>query len=147
MRPTVWAPDAGSVDLVLPWSGRTVALKRATDGWWATPAAEPDLAHGEDYAFSVDGSDPRPDPRSAWQPDGVHGPSRVFDTSAHPWSDTAWPGRDVRDCVVYELHIGTFTPEGTLDSAIERLDHLVDLGVGMVELMPVAAFDGRRGWG
>jgi maltooligosyltrehalose trehalohydrolase len=71
----------------------------------------------------------------------------VFDASAHTWSDGAWTGRDARDGVVYELHIGTFTPEGTLDSAVARLDHLVDLGVGTVELMPVAAFDGKHGWG
>lgn len=147
MRPTVWAPDAGAVDLVLPTAGRSVPLERGDDGWWAPPAGEAELAHGEDYAFAVDGSDPRPDPRSAWQPAGVHGPSRVFDTGAHAWSDAGWAGRDVRESVVYELHIGTFTAQGTLDAAIERLDHLVDLGIGMVELMPVAAFDGQHGWG
>jgi maltooligosyltrehalose trehalohydrolase len=147
MRATVWAPDAGAVDLVLPATGRRVPLEKGDDGWWSPPAGEAELEHGDDYAFAVDGSDPRPDPRSAWQPDGVHGPSRMFDTGRHAWSDGAWQGRDVRDCVVYELHVGTFTPGGTLDSAVERLDHLVDLGVGMVELMPVAAFDGQHGWG
>jgi maltooligosyltrehalose trehalohydrolase len=147
MRATVWAPEAGAVELVLPGRDRRVPLERGADGWWAAPAGEAELEHGDDYAFCVDGSEPRPDPRSAWQPQGVHGPSRMFDTGRHTWSDAGWQGRDVRDCVVYELHIGTFTPEGTLDSAVARLDHLVDLGVGMVELMPVAAFDGRRGWG
>ncbi len=147
MKPAVWAPDAGAVDLVLPRADRRVALRRSDDGWWTTPDGEPELAHGDDYAFAVDGSDPRPDPRSAWQPDGVHAASRVFDPALHTWSDAAWQGRDVRDGVVYELHIGTFTPDGTLDSAVPRLDHLVDLGVTMVELMPVAAFDGRHGWG
>ena len=147
MKPTVWAPDAGAVELVLPATDRRVPLERGEDGWWAPPAGQAELAHGDDYAFAVDGSDPRPDPRSAWQPAGVHGPSRAFDTGVHTWSDAGWRGRDVRDAVVYELHLGTFTPGGTLDSAVARLDHLVDLGVGMVELMPVAAFDGEHGWG
>ena len=88
-----------------------------------------------------------PDPRSAWQPDGVHGPSRVFDASLHRWDDASWAGRDVRGAVFYELHVGTFTDEGTLDSAVARLDHLVQLGVDVVSLMPVAAFPGRWGWG
>ena len=104
-----------------------------------------------DYAFSVDGGEPRPDPRSAWQPHGVHGPSRTFDTGAHEWADSTWAGPQqglgTLGGVVYELHVGTFTPEGTLDSAVGRLDHLVDLGVDVVELMPVAAFDGRWNWG
>jgi maltooligosyltrehalose trehalohydrolase len=147
MRPTVWAPDAGVVELVLPATGRRVALERSEDGWWTTPADEPELAHGDDYAFAVDGSDPRPDPRSAWQHAGVHGPSRVFDPSRHAWADAGWQGADLRDGVIYELHLGTFTDEGTLDAAAERLDHLVDLGVTTVELMPVAAFDGQHGWG
>lgn len=120
------------------------AMQRRDGGWWESPVAVP---HGADYAFSVDGSDPRPDPRSPWQPHGVHGPSRTFDTAAHVWQDGSWAGRDVRGAVVYELHIGTFTPQGTLDAAVERLDHLVELGVDVVELMPVAAFPGVHGWG
>lgn len=144
----VWAPRAVSVDLVLPtgtgpqWR---VAMAPGTNGWWAVEVQ--DAGHGTDYAFSVDGGPPRPDPRSAWQPRGVHGPSRVFDPDRHAWQDEGWPGRDVRGAVIYELHVGTFTPDGTLDSAAERLDHLVDLGVDVVELMPLAAFEGERGWG
>jgi maltooligosyltrehalose trehalohydrolase len=109
----------------------------------------PDAGHGTDYAFSLDGDDPLPDPRSAWQPDGVNGPSRVFDASRYGWGDSGWAGRDLLGAVVYELHVGTFTPQGTLDAASspEKLDHLVQLGVDMVELLPVAAFDGRWGWG
>ncbi len=106
-----------------------------------------DAGHGTDYWYSLDGADPVPDPRSAWQPDGVHGPSRVFDPSLHRWDDGSWAGRDVRGAVFYELHVGTFTDEGTLDSAVARLDHLVQLGVDVVSLMPVAAFPGRWGWG
>ncbi|WP_460021867.1 malto-oligosyltrehalose trehalohydrolase [Kineosporia succinea] len=116
-----------------------------TDGWWHVSVAE--AGHGTDYAFALDGGDLRPDPRSPWQPEGVHGPSRVFDASLHPWSDGSWSGVDARGAVFYELHIGTFTPEGTLDAAIARLGHLVELGVQMVELLPVAEFSGVRGWG
>jgi maltooligosyltrehalose trehalohydrolase len=113
-------------------------------GWWRSAAA---LAPGTDYAFALDGGPALPDPRSPWQPHGVHGPSRTFDVSAHAWNDRGWAGRSSLGAVIYELHIGTFTPEGTLDAAIGRLDHLVDLGVEMVELMPVAAFPGAAGWG
>ena len=141
----VWAPDADRVELVLGGDGEDRRpLERGDDGWWRS--AEP-LPPGTDYAFSVDGGDPRPDPRSPWQPAGVHGPSRTFDAGAHAWGDAAWRGRDVRGAVVYELHVGTFTAQGTLDAAIGRLEHLVELGVDVVELMPVAAFPGVHGWG
>jgi maltooligosyltrehalose trehalohydrolase len=140
--PRVWAPDAHDVELVRGEHRRT--MTREPDDWWA---ADVDLAAGTDYAFAVDGSPPRPDPRSAWQPTGVHGPSRVFDARAHAWSDDGWRRTDVRGRVLYELHVGTFTPEGTLRAAIGRLDHLVALGVDVVELMPIAAFDGAHGWG
>jgi maltooligosyltrehalose trehalohydrolase len=145
--PRVWAPSASQVDLHHGDDGHlteVVALVPGAAGWWESPVA---LAAGTDYAFAVDGGDPRPDPRSPWQPHGVHGPSRTFDTGLHTWSDASWPGRDVRGAVIYELHVGTFTERGTLDSACERLDHLTDLGVDVVELMPVAAFPGVHGWG
>ena len=153
--PGVWAPTATSVDLVQPAApepgnhpGRVVAMERNPAGWWHLPAGGPiGLADGTDYWFAVDGGPPRPDPRSAWQPAGVHGPSRVFDAGRFAWADTGWGGQDVRGAVVYELHVGTFTPAGTLDAAIGHLEHLVDLGVDMVELMPVAAFEGVHGWG
>lgn len=140
---TVWAPDASAVSLVL--RSETQKMAEADDGWWKLEV--PEAGHGTDYAFSVDGSEPMPDPRSPWQPDGVHGFSRVFDTSLHDWSDGDWAGRDARGSVFYELHIGTFTPEGTLEAAAGHLDYLVALGVEMVSLMPVAAFPGRHGWG
>ncbi|NTW38604.1 MAG: malto-oligosyltrehalose trehalohydrolase [Cellulomonadaceae bacterium] len=143
MTVRVWSPAARTVDLHLPATGEVSAMVQLPGGWWRGPA----LPHGTDYWFAIDGGDPRPDPRSPWQPDGVHGPSRVFDTGLHRWSDAAWAGRDVRGAVVYELHVGTFTTSGTLDGAIDRLDHLVELGVDMVELMPVAAFPGAHGWG
>jgi maltooligosyltrehalose trehalohydrolase len=121
------------------------------DGWWRWQApALPPSAH-LDYAFRLDGAEPLPDPRTAWQPHGVHGPSRWFDATAHDWGDATWAGPQrgggVLGGVVYELHVGTFTPEGTLDSAQRRLGHLVELGVDVVELMPVACFPGRWNWG
>ncbi|WP_199424190.1 malto-oligosyltrehalose trehalohydrolase [Actinotalea solisilvae] len=142
--PRVWAPSAERVELHLPGRDERHAMVPDGGGWWRAPLALPD---GTDYAFAVDGGEPWPDPRSPWQPAGVHGPSRTFDASAHAWADAGWTGRDVRGAVVYELHVGTFTPEGTLDAAIDRLDHLAALGVDMVELMPVAAFPGVHGWG
>jgi maltooligosyltrehalose trehalohydrolase len=142
----VWVPAARRVDLLLPGDHqRRLPMAPGTGGWWALEV--PEAGHGTDYAFSLDDAPARPDPRSPWQPAGVHGAGRVFDTGRHRWSDAGWRGRDVRGGVSYELHVGTFTPEGTLDAAVQRLGHLVDLGVDVVELMPVAAFDGRWGWG
>lgn len=120
-------------------------MTRDEVGWWSVDS--PTSGAGTHYSFVVDDGTPTPDPRSAWQPYGVHGPSQVFDHSAHHWQDDAWAGFDVRGRVFYELHLGTFTESGTLDAAVERLDHLVDLGVDVVELMPVAAFPGTWGWG
>lgn len=150
---TVWAPDAGRVEIEVgaPGAKRLTEPMTATRaGWWAWRPRE-HAAYPLDYAFRVDGGEPRPDPRSAWQPHGVHGASRTFAVRAHQWRDGTWAGPQqglgTLGGVLYELHVGTFTPEGTLDAAAGRLDHLVDLGVDVVELMPVAAFDGRWNWG
>ncbi|NIP80014.1 MAG: malto-oligosyltrehalose trehalohydrolase, partial [Gemmatimonadetes bacterium] len=105
------------------------------------------MGEGTDYAFSLDGGPPRPDPRSRWQPYGVHGPSRRVEPSSWSWRSDDREGLRLRSAVFYELHVGTFSPEGTFDGAIERLDHLVELGVTAVSLMPVNAFPGRHGWG
>ena len=155
----LWAPLAEKVEVVLgadPASGTRLELDRSEHfgtgghpraGWWEL-AEEVDTApFAGRYAFVVDGSIPVPDPRSRRQPDGVHGASELIDTSAFTWSDDGWSGVPLEGSAVYELHVGTFTPEGTLDAAAARLDHLVDLGVSVVELMPVAAFPGRAGWG
>ena len=107
----------------------------------------PSAGHGSDYAYRVDGGDPTPDPRSAWQPQGVHSPSRVYDHGRFAWHDRSWRGIPYAGAVMYELHVGTFTPEGTFDAAVTHLEHLVDLGVDVVELLPCNAFDGTRGWG
>jgi maltooligosyltrehalose trehalohydrolase len=114
-------------------------------GWWQVDV--PSAGAGTDYRFALDGGEPLPDPRSAWQPHGVFGPSRVVDHGAFRWADQAWQAPPLSSAVIYELHVGTFTPEGTFDSAISRLDHLVDLGISHVELMPVNEFPGVRGWG
>ena len=143
-RVPVWAPAAQTVELHLPSQDRLVGMIPVPGGWWTAPF---DLEPGTDYAFRVDGSPNRPDPRSALQPDGVHGPSRTVDPDAWQWTDQNWAGKDLRGSVIYELHVGTFTPEGTLDAAITRLGHLADLGVDIVELMPLAAFPGKAGWG
>ncbi len=116
------------------------------EGWWhvVVPGAGP----GDDYAFVLDDSaPPLPDPRSRWQPDGVHAASRVLDPSAFGWTDRTWSGRALPGSVLYEMHVGTFTPGGTFASATEKLDHLVELGIDLVEVLPVNAFDGRHGWG
>lgn len=147
----VWAPAASSVvchvraaDARPEDAAVLVPMAKASDGWWEAPALPP----GTDYAFDVDGSGPLPDPRSAWQPHGVHGFSRVFDTTAFAWTDTDWQGLDARGVVTYELHVGTFTAQGTLDAIIGRqLKDLARRGIQMIELMPVAAFPGTRGWG
>ena len=140
----VWAPLPERVRLLA--GDRVVAMTKAPDGWW-TPA-EPEPLGRADYGYLVDDDPtPLPDPRSRWQPYGVHGLSRTFDPASFAWHDQGWTGRQLAGSVVYELHVGTFTPEGTLDSAIARLPHLVDLGVDFVELMPVNAFNGDRGWG
>ncbi|MDQ2781531.1 MAG: malto-oligosyltrehalose trehalohydrolase, partial [Actinomycetota bacterium] len=147
----VWAPHAKRVDVdVEPRGGvtTTAPMSQVPGGWWvaSTSSTQP-----FDYAFRVDGGQPQPDPRSPWQPRGVHGPSRTFDTGAYRWGDTGWAGprggQGALGAVFYEMHVGTFTSGGTFDAAISRLDHLVALGVDVVEVMPVAAFPGRWGWG
>jgi maltooligosyltrehalose trehalohydrolase len=140
---SVWAPFAQQVDLVI--DGSSQAMRRGAGGWWRLSAHN--SGPGTRYGFSVDGGPVRPDPRSRSQPDGVHAPSALVDPAGFPWTDQTWKGASARGLVLYELHIGTFTPEGTFDSAIERLGHLAALGVSAVELMPVAEFPGTRGWG
>ena len=102
---------------------------------------------GDRYAYSLDGSQPVPDPVSRFLPDGVHGPTEIVDPALFRWRDAGWPGVELRDYVIYELHVGTFTPEGTFDSALEKLPYLKQLGITVVEVMPVSAFPGKRNWG
>jgi maltooligosyltrehalose trehalohydrolase len=126
-----------------------VAMERDDEGWWIPAESLPHDGLGEfDYGFVLDGSATvLPDPRSRRQPNGVHSWSRTFDADQFSWSDQKWTGKQLAGCIIYELHVGTFSTEGTLTAAIDRLDHLVKLGIDFVELMPVNAFNGPHNWG
>jgi len=141
----VWAPLAKSLSVQI--NDRAIPMNGPDgQGWWRIKID--DAGPGTDYGFLID-DDPKPypDPRSQWQPNGVHALSRVYDQCAYQWTDRLFQQAPLASAIIYELHIGTFTPEGTLDSAIARLDHLVNLGITHVELMPVNAFSGNHGWG
>jgi maltooligosyltrehalose trehalohydrolase len=140
----VWAPKAARVRLRRP-EHDDVELAAGAGGWWQTALA---LADGDEYGFVLGDSDAlRPDPRSRRQPRGVHEASAFFDPTSFAWTDGDWQGLTLAAGLIYELHVGTFTPEGTLDAAISRFDHLVDLGVTHVELLPVNGFNGVWNWG
>ncbi|HEY3355757.1 MAG TPA: malto-oligosyltrehalose trehalohydrolase [Polyangia bacterium] len=145
-RFSVWAPRATSVAVKLvSEGGRLVPLARKGDGVHEGVIAQ--VGPGADYAYVLDGDRERPDPVSRWQPQGVHGPSRVVDPRAFRWTDDAWRGLPVEALVLYELHVGTFTPEGTFDAVIGKLPYLRLLGVNAIAVMPVAEFPGGRNWG
>ena len=141
---SVWAPRAEATVEVLVAGGRVPLLHSERGRWWADI---PELMAGADYALSIDGGPPRPDPRSAHQPAGVDGMSRIVDHEAFEWTDTRWGGLDLGRSVLYELHVGTFSGAGTFRGVIDHMDHLVSLGVDAIELMPVVEFSGVRGWG
>lgn len=138
----VWAPSARQVTAEV--SGEATALAATGSGWW-----QADVAAAQDarYGFRVNGGELLPDPRSPRQPDGPAGLSQCYRQSAFHWTDSGWRGFSLPGAVLYELHIGTFTAEGTFDAAIAHLDELADLGVDAIEVMPVASFPGRHGWG
>ncbi|HEY7723898.1 MAG TPA: malto-oligosyltrehalose trehalohydrolase [Anaeromyxobacteraceae bacterium] len=140
----VWAPGAARVEVVIE-GGRPVALARRPKGYHEGHLAG--VGPGATYRYRVDGAGPFPDPASRFQPRGVHGPSEVVDPDAFAWNDGDYLGLDLERLVLYELHVGTFTPEGTFAAAARRLPHLAALGVAAVELMPVADFPGDRNWG
>jgi maltooligosyltrehalose trehalohydrolase len=146
-RFSVWAPNASTVEVAITRDGklRTVRLRRASDG--VHSGTVPDVPAGTDYSYRLDGGPDRPDPVSRWRPFGVHGPTRVVDPAAFRWTDDGWPGLEMADLVIYELHVGTFTRAGTFDGAVERLSSLRDLGVTAIEIMPVSEFPGGRNWG
>ncbi len=144
-RFAVWAPDHARVEVEV--DGAVHAMRPDPDrpDWWASDiAADPGRSR---YGFRLDGGPAHPDPRSARQPDGPDGLSQLVDHTAFRWTTPDWPGRGLAGAVVYELHVGTFTAEGTFDGVVARLPHLVDLGVTHIELMPVCSFPGRHGWG
>jgi maltooligosyltrehalose trehalohydrolase len=140
----VWAPRARTMEVKV--GNKKFALAKKQRGWWSAEVEE--AGQGTDYGFVIDGLEPPlPDPRTQWQPHGVHGESRVVDHAAFAWSDDLWQAPPLSSALIYELHLGTFTPEGTLKAAESHLDYLKELGVTHVELMPVANFPGKRGWG
>jgi maltooligosyltrehalose trehalohydrolase len=140
----IWAPFAKRVSISV--NGVTQVMEGPDPHqWWRWRS---DTGSGINYGFLIDDdSKVYPDPRSAWQPNGVHALSRLYDHDAFAWTDEKFQAPPLASSIVYELHIGTFTPEGTFDAAIQHLDHLVRLGVTHVELMPVASFEGQHGWG
>jgi maltooligosyltrehalose trehalohydrolase len=139
---SVWAPNAKSVDLVI--GEQRFALEPLADGYWQADVAA-DTRQG--YRYSIDGSAAVPDPRSRWQPEGVHGASHVIAAESLKAVPREFHARPLSDAVIYELHLGTFTPEGTYAAAQRKLPYLAELGVTHLELMPLATFPGRRGWG
>ncbi|MGK2882476.1 MAG: malto-oligosyltrehalose trehalohydrolase [Mycobacterium sp.] len=144
---SVWAPRPQTVRLDV--DGELHPMTRSDDGWWRTSLHVPSDARYGFVLDQLDAADPKvlPDPRSPRQPEGVHERSQLWAPASATWSDADWAGRSIEGAVIYELHVGTFTSGGTFDAAIEKLPYLVELGVQFVELMPVNAFSGTRGWG
>ena len=138
----VWAPHAQRVELYM--AGNRHPMTAADYGWWHAELA---LGDHRDYAFVLDGGDPLPDPRSPSQPRGIHGASRMVDHKEFSWRDQRWQAGPLSAAIIYELHVGTFTPQGTFAAVIDKLDYLVELGITHIELMPVNEFSGSRGWG
>ncbi len=147
VRFRLWAPGAKNVNLVLPdaETPRELPMPRLDGGWFELVSAR--AGAGSRYAFRIDNGPVVPDPASRSNPEDVHGPSVVIDPESFEWNDDGWRGRPWHEAVIYELHVGTFSPEGTFAGVERRLDHLVELGVTVLELMPVADFPGNRGWG
>ncbi|WP_119459238.1 malto-oligosyltrehalose trehalohydrolase [Rhodospirillaceae bacterium SYSU D60014] len=147
VRFRLWAPSAERVELCLEGQGlsRTEPMNLQADGWceFRSPEAGP----GTRYCYRIDGGAKVPDPASRFQPDDIHGPSEVIDPAAFDWQDDSWRGRPWEETVLYELHVGTFTEQGTYDGLAQHLDHLVDLGVTAIELMPLSEAPGARNWG
>lgn len=142
----LWAPSAERIDLVIDGSTRAELPMRAIENGWYEGVVS-NVGPGTRYAFRINGASTVPDPASRSNPEDVHAASEVIDPLEFDWQDGEWRGRPWEEAVIYELHLGTFTPEGTLAAAQRRLDYLVDLGVTAVELMPIAQFAGKRGWG
>ncbi len=140
-----WAPKPTRVEVILHPQGTIYAMTKEDDGHWV--GVVPEATAGMTYRYRLDGRELFPDPCSRFQPEGPHGPSLIVDADAFEWRDHDWLGLTMHGQVIYELHIGTLTPEGTFDSAIAHLDELKDLGITIIEVMPVAEFPGRWNWG
>lgn len=140
----LWAPEADTVAL-RPEGGEDLPMSSQLDGWFE--ALVPGTGPGFRYRFVIDETEIVPDPASRFQPADVDGPSEVIDPSAFEWTDENWRGRPWEEAIIYEIHVGTFTPEGTFGAALERLDYLAGLGVTAIQMMPLADFQGRWNWG
>jgi malto-oligosyltrehalose trehalohydrolase len=145
VRFRLWAPAQESVTLELTESKVQIHLEKLSGGWHECVAHR--AGAGTLYQFILPSGMRVPDPASRYQPQDVHGPSEVVDPTAYAWCDAGWSGRPWEAAVVYELHVGTFTPKGTFQAAIEKLEHLKELGVTAIELMPVGDFPGQHNWG
>lgn len=142
---TVWAPLSETVQLMLSGYEEPITMNRDEFGYWSIKVDG--VKPGDLYMYKLDRGKPLPDPASLSQPDGVHGASQVIDHDAFNWSDGEWKNIPIEDLIIYELHVGTFTAEGTFEAVIEKLDYLLDLGINAIELMPISQFPGERNWG
>lgn len=143
----VWAPDAHNMQVILENGGqKSFDLNEESGGYWSGLIAE--AKAGDRYRFRINEKETLyPDPASRFQPEGPHGPSQIIDPSKFAWTDDAWQGISPNNRVIYEMHIGTFTPEGTYRAAQRELEELAQLGITVIEIMPLAEFDGKFGWG
>jgi maltooligosyltrehalose trehalohydrolase len=145
VRFRLWAPAAETIRVEIEGEPEPLALSKLEDG--SHELVTPRAGAGSRYGFVLPDGQRVPDPASRFQPEDVHGPSEVIDGASYEWHDGDWRGRTWTQAVIYELHIGTFTQDGTFLAAIDRLQHLVQLGVTAIQLMPVGDFAGRRNWG
>ncbi|SNB47348.1 maltooligosyl trehalose hydrolase [Geobacter sp. DSM 9736] len=143
----VWAPKAKKLEVVLKaeWGERLFPLREGEKGYFT--GIIPEAVSGNRYMYRIDGALDRPDPASMFQPEGVHGPSQLVDPRGYEWRNPVWHAPALSDYIIYELHVGTFTPEGTFEAVIGKIPYLLELGVTAVELMPVVQFPGDRNWG
>ncbi|MGE5847911.1 MAG: alpha-amylase family glycosyl hydrolase, partial [Ignavibacteria bacterium] len=142
----VWSPKAKNISLIIVHpEKKNIPMEKDECGYWKIRIEE--LTPGAKYFYSINNESYRPDPASNYQPEDVHGPSQVIDHSAFNWKNKRWEGIPLNDYIIYELHTGTFTKEGTFKAITEKLDYLKDLGITAIEIMPVAQFPGTRNWG
>ena len=142
---TVWAPFADQVQLLIKGQDKPLDMVKDRFGYWEKEIK--DSFPGTKYMFLLDNNLQRPDPASSYQPEGVHSWSEVIDHQAYQWTDASWKTPALEDMIIYELHVGTFTEEGTFEAVVDKLDHLTELGVNAIEIMPIAQFPGNRNWG
>ena len=143
---TVWAPFAQTVDVIIVSQEKMIIpMQKKRSGFWT--AGFERIFAGDTYLICLDRTKERPDPASHYQPQGVHGPSQIVDHQTFNWTDSGWKGIPLQEMIMYELHTGTFTPEGKFDAIIHRLDDLKEIGINAIEIMPVSQFPGDRNWG